>query len=287
MSLPEAIDVHEAPLILRAPRPSDNKYSRGVVALATGSSTYPGAALLGVGAALATGVGMVRYLGPTEVSTLVLTTHPEVVVGPGRQDAAVVGSGFPQVSEQECHDRARALGDTSLPVVLDAGAMEHRALFPGPALLTPHRGELSHLAAFFGAPDGDPMTQATWLARHLHATIIVKGHETSIVSPPGVVTALVPAPTWLASAGTGDVLAGVLGAVLAQVAADSGESELSETQCHDVAVVGCLIHLEAARRASHSASGALGKPLTASSLIDAIPEVVATLVTRGEASGVS
>ena len=282
MSAPAPIDFDRAPPLLRRPAPSDNKYSRGVVTLATGSTTYPGAALLGVGAALATGVGMVRYLGPDEVATLVVQAHPEVVVAKGVQDAAVVGSGFARMSESECLERVRPVGDVGFPVVLDAGAMEHRSLFSGPTILTPHRGEFAHLAAVFGAPEEQWNAQALWLATRLDATIVVKGHETLVVSPSGHTSLLAPAPAWLASAGTGDVLAGVMGAILAQVSKDSGGQGLTETQYHDVAVLGCLIHQEAARRASHSATSSSGKPMTASGLIDEIPEVVATLLGREE-----
>jgi ADP-dependent NAD(P)H-hydrate dehydratase / NAD(P)H-hydrate epimerase len=280
VSQPTAIDFDHAPTILRGPTPQDTKYSRGVVACVTGSTPYPGAALLSVGAVLATGVGMVRYLGPDEVTSLVVTAYPEVVVIPGRQDAAVVGSGFPRVSESDCRERVGPLGDMPLPVVLDAGAMEHRLLFPGPAILTPHLGELARLADVFGAPEGDPAGQAFWLSHHLDATVVVKGHETLVVSPSGHTSRLSPAPTWLATAGTGDVLAGIMGAVLAQVSRNAGEGATGEAQCHDVAILGCLIHQEAARRASRSDTSQSGKPLTASGLIGEIPEVVATLVDR-------
>ena len=68
---------------LRAPRPDDDKYSRGVVGIRTGSPAYPGAAVLGVEAAWRTGTGMVRFEGADSVARLVLQRRPETVHGGG------------------------------------------------------------------------------------------------------------------------------------------------------------------------------------------------------------
>src|SRR5918993_3549276 len=83
----------DAARALRKPTASDDKYSRGVVGLRTGSEAYPGAAVLGVEAAARTGVGMIRYLGPPAPSSLVLQRRPETVTADGRVQAWVIGSG--------------------------------------------------------------------------------------------------------------------------------------------------------------------------------------------------
>ena len=79
---------------IAVPGTADDKYSRGVLGMVTGSTRFPGAAVLGVEAALHTGLGMVRYLGPTEVGTLVLQRRPEIVLGDGRVQAWLLGSGI-------------------------------------------------------------------------------------------------------------------------------------------------------------------------------------------------
>lgn len=239
-----------APALLHTPRQTDDKYSRGVLGMVTGSTQFPGAAILGVTAALSTGVGMVRYVGPPEVSALVMGTRPEVVVGPGRVTALVVGSGFPDIGDAELRAWVGELINTAVPVVLDAGAMVHRRLFPGPAILTPHAKELHRLARAFGAPADTPDQTALWLANRLDAVIIVKGHESLVVSPGGRASVLPAGPTWLATAGTGDVLAGIMGAVVTVMCSRQGDIPPSIDQMHDAAVLAGLIHLEAARRAS-------------------------------------
>ena len=267
-----------APAILRAPRPTDDKYSRGVLGMVTGSIQYPGAALLGITAALSTGVGMVRYLGPPEVTDLVIATRPEVVPGAGRVSALVVGSGFPEVTADELRTRLGDLSLAGVPVVLDAAAMVHRQLFPGAALLTPHRGELERLAGKFLAPEGSPEETALWLAGHLDAVVVLKGNETLVVSPGGQASRLPPAPTWLATAGTGDVLAGIMGAAVTAMVTELEGDAVSSDQIHDAAVLAALIHQEAAKIASRV--GGAEAPLLASDLAGAVREAVTGFLSR-------
>lgn len=267
-----------APAILRSPLVSDDKYSRGVLGMVTGSTQYPGAALLGITAALSCGVGMVRYVGPRDVSHLVLAARPEVVIGPGRVTALVVGSGFPDTDQDELRERLGELDGVDVPVVLDAGAMVHRGVFPGPAILTPHRGELERLATFFRAPEGSPEEAASWLADHLDAVVVLKGNETLVVSPGGRASMLPPAPTWLATAGTGDVLAGVMGAVVTTVATAHPERTLTLDHLHDAAAVAGVIHQQAAVIASRV--DGLEAPLLPSALAEAVREAVAQFLSR-------
>lgn len=267
-----------APALLRIPLATDDKYSRGVLGMVTGSSQYPGAALLGITAALSTGVGMVRYMGPGEVAKLVLATRPEVVVGPGRITALVVGSGFPDTSAQELRERLEGLDSVDVPVVVDAGAMIHRRLFKGPAILTPHLGELLRLAEACGAAEGSPEDIVAWLADYLEAVVILKGHETLVVSPGGRASRLPPAPTWLATAGTGDVLAGVVGAVVTSVASATPDQAVGPDLMHDAAVVAGLIHQQAGVLASRV--GDSEAPLLPSDLAVAVREAVAQFLSR-------
>ena len=273
-----AVTRAHAPVLLRFPLATDDKYSRGVLGMVTGSSHYPGAALLGITAALSTGVGMVRYLGPPEVTDLVLATRPEVVPGHGRVSALVVGSGFPEVTADELRARLGELSLAGIPVVLDAAAMTHRSLFPGAAILTPHLRELERLAESCGAPEGSPERTALWLADHLDAVVVLKGNQTLVVSPGGRASQLPPAPTWLATAGTGDVLAGIMGAVVTAVATGHDGEALGSEQMHDAAVLAALIHQEAAVIASRV--GGAEAPLLASDLAGAVREAVAGFLSR-------
>ena len=100
--------------LLKPPTAQDDKYSRGVVGFRTGSVEYPGAAILGVTAAMRTGVGMIRYWGPSEVSNLLLEVRPEVVCGEGKVQAAVLGSGVPADGAQADAIRAYAVSYTHL-----------------------------------------------------------------------------------------------------------------------------------------------------------------------------
>src|SRR5687767_15824194 len=101
----------DAAIWISVPGPGDDKYSRGVLGVVTGSARYPGAAVLGVEAALHTGVGMVRYLGPGRPTRLVLARRPEAVTTDGRVQAWVLGSGQ---DPAERADGTGALLDTAL-----------------------------------------------------------------------------------------------------------------------------------------------------------------------------
>jgi NAD(P)H-hydrate repair Nnr-like enzyme with NAD(P)H-hydrate dehydratase domain len=131
---------------IAVPGPDDDKYSRGVVGFVTGSARYPGAAVLGVEAALHTGVGMVRYLGAGRPTRLVLQRRPEAVTVEGRVQAWVVGSGQdPEtIDDVAAAARDRALGDPG-PIVIDAGALGFVEQARGARVLVPHAGELARL----------------------------------------------------------------------------------------------------------------------------------------------
>lgn len=253
---------------IAVPGDDDDKYSRGVVGFVTGSAKYPGAAVLGVEAAARTGVGMIRYLGAGRPTRLVLQRRPEAVTADGRVQAWVLGSGQDPEDIDEATD---ALLDgalaQSVPIVLDGGALGRRAEARGPVLLTPHAGELSGLIGLdIDAIRADPDAAALRAARELDATVLLKGHTTRVAVPTGTVLRVRSAPSWLATAGAGDALAGILGALLAthheQLDADPG-------LLAPLAATGAVLHGLAAQRAS------AGGPLTILDLAAALPAVIA------------
>jgi len=256
---------------IAVPGDDDDKYSRGVVGFVTGSAKYPGAAVLGVEAAARTGVGMIRYLGAGRPTRLVLQRRPEAVTADGRVQAWVLGSGQDpeNLDETTAVMLDEALGQ-SVPMVLDGGALGRRPDARGPALLTPHAGELSRLIDLdVEAIRADPDAAAVRAARELDATVLLKGHTTHIATPDGTVLRVRSAPSWLATAGAGDALAGILGALLAthyeQLAADPA-------LLAPLAATGAVLHGLAAERAS------AGGPLTILDLAAALPAVIAELL---------
>ncbi|MCK6209919.1 NAD(P)H-hydrate epimerase [Georgenia sp. EYE_87] len=212
------------------PGPDDHKYTRGVLGLAAGSQAYPGAAALAAAGALRTGLGMVRYLGPEVPSALVRTRHPEVVTVPGRVQAWVLGPGVgpdDAARTHELYEHLLAALAAHQPVVLDAGALtllheeDHLPDLPATAVLTPHAGELAALLTARGEETGReavtaaPARHARLAAELTGATVLLKGPTTVVAAPDGPLYAQHDATPWLATAGAGDVLAGVLGALLA------------------------------------------------------------------------
>lgn len=198
------------------PGPTSDKYGRGVVGLDTGTATYPGAALLGVSGALHSGAGMVRYAGPARDE--VLRAFPSVVApldptDVGRVQAWVVGSGWPGGDPDRL---ARRVHDW-VALVVDAGALD--ALpdeLPSDTVLTPHAGELARLLGVDRTDvEADPLTHARTAARQTGACVLLKGATQFCVAPDGTAILAEPGPAWTATAGSGDVLAGMVGTFLA------------------------------------------------------------------------
>ncbi|QLL08410.1 NAD(P)H-hydrate dehydratase [Mycobacterium vicinigordonae] len=212
-----------ADVLARWPVPGshDDKYTQGVTGVLAGSSTYPGAAVLCTGAAVATHSGMVRYAGSAKDQ--VLAHWPEVIASPspaaaGRVQAWVVGPGLGTDD-----NGAAALWfalETDLPVLVDADGLTMLAAHPhlvadrtAPTVLTPHAGEFARLA---GSPPGDDRVAATRrLADTFGATVLLKGNVTVIADPGGPVYLNPAGQSWAATAGSGDVLSGMIGALLA------------------------------------------------------------------------
>ncbi|MHA7208963.1 NAD(P)H-hydrate dehydratase [Arthrobacter sp. MDT1-65] len=276
----------DAAALLRLPGAHDHKYSRGVLGVAAGSARYPGAAVLAVGAALATGVGMVRYAGPAAVAALIHARSPEAVAATGsvaeaRSQAWVVGPGA--VDDDDQRRRAVDALGSGLPVVVDAGALAEVPERVGPqVVLTPHAGELRELLAARGLDVGRPEIEAEparfalRAAELTGATVLLKGYTTVVAAPSGTLFVQADGTPWLATAGAGDTLSGIIGALAATLADDDGAAARVGVAGEDlwaaIAAAGALIHGRAGRRA------ALRGPVVVSALPADIGAVVAELI---------
>ncbi len=250
----QALQGDDVAALLPRPDGAAQKYSRGVVGLRTGSARYPGAAVLSVAGASCGLAGMVRYDGAAAEG--VRRAHPEVV-GPGQTQAWVTGCGG---GEDAPAALARCLAD-GVPVVVDADALA--ALPPRvavPLVLTPHAGELARmLGVERAAVEEAPLRHVRDAADRFGAVVLLKGRRTLVADPTGLVRANPTGVPWLATAGTGDVLAGLIGALLA-----GGLTPF------DAASVGAWLHGAAARVA--------GGPVVAGDVAAALPRVVADLL---------
>jgi NAD(P)H-hydrate repair Nnr-like enzyme with NAD(P)H-hydrate dehydratase domain len=270
----------DAAELLRVPTASDDKYSRGVLGVRTGSSRYPGAAVLGVEAAWRTGLGMVRYVGPAEPTGLVLQRRPETVAAPGRVQAWVIGSGTD--ADERPTGETEALREILRghdPVIVDAGALELAIDASAPVVVTPHARELDRLRAALGLAavehDDESARAAAALetAQRLRACVVVKGARTRVATPGGWSVELPPASAWLATAGTGDVLAGVIGAVVAggAAAAQARGERLRVDDLGPLAATGAWVHARAAAAAVDAVSGG---PITALDVAEHLSAIV-------------
>ncbi len=258
-----AVQAADVAALLPVPDPADHKYTRGVVGIRAGSPGYAGAARLCVAGASAGLAGMIRYDGPDAVATSVLDHHPEVVRGAGQVQAWVVGSGGGDDAEGAL--RASWADETSGPVPLLVDADGLRFLPPEidrPVLLTPHAGELARL---LDVPrdevEADPLGYVRAAAAATGATVLVKGSRTLVAEPGGgPVDVVHTGSPWLATAGAGDVLAGLAGSLLA-----AGRSP------RDAGVAAAWVHGAASRMAGPG-------PLTASVVAAALPQTVAALL---------
>jgi NAD(P)H-hydrate repair Nnr-like enzyme with NAD(P)H-hydrate dehydratase domain len=267
----------DARSLVRAPGADDDKYSRGVLGVRTGSEAYPGAAVLGVEAAVRTGLGMLRYLGPAAPTRLVLQRRPEVVTAPGRVQAWLLGSGMDASARTPEETAAlRAALEEDVPRVLDAGALDLVVEARSDTIVTPHAGELATLWQRVGVSverseiAADPVLWAARTAERFGVTVLLKGSRTIVATtdtPPLRVTA---SSSWAATAGSGDVLGGILGALLATTAQRENPrpAELLST----IAATAAFVHQTAASKASN------GGPIAALDIADAVPLVIADLL---------
>lgn len=366
---------------IRLAEVTDSKYSRGVVGLITGSTRYPGAAVLSSRSASRANVGMIRYIGPDIARRMVLSAVPEAVLGKGHVQSWVVGSGVPELDPvQGLRDSdtapspdttatpasvagSRSVGEAASPddpnhaqMASISALLAHYAIddadggSPGPGsgpdgadadrmqadadapafampplcvdagaldvlpdrvvpqvVITPHAEELSRLLG----RRGEEVNAARVLASPLHwatraheltgATVLLKGAITVVVGDDGVggsrTVVCGSGPAWLATAGAGDVLAGLLGGLLAQ---QDGMLQQDASLVVDIAAAAAFLHGTAALIASDSdqrgwsepevyGAGsarkrgidelhAVGHPIVASDVIDAIPTAIEDLL---------
>lgn len=250
----------------RKPAPDAHKYSRGMVAVIAGE--MPGAAVLAACAAQHGGAGYVKILvdedcEPPAAPIDVVVEHGSLfqLVRDNRIDAIVIGPGFGR--SDAALSRLDWILACDVPTVVDADALgllqppmlEDRNL---PIVATPHAGELEGMANAFGTVGLDRVEQAVELAEAIEGVLVAKGPDTIVAAQGSSLAVMPPATSWLSTAGTGDVLAGLIGSRLA-----TGVSpRLAAEQ-------GCWLHAEAARLA--------GPVFTAGNLVEYIPDAFAEL----------
>ena len=271
--------VKDAAKCIITPSDLDHKYSRGVLGVITGSARFPGAAVLTTSAASATGLGMIRFHSSSGLAHLVLHSTPSVVVQPGKVTAWLVGSGieakkYSDITTWLRHRWFKLTTMQSVPTVLDAGALHLAGSLEQPTLITPHSGELSKLMIARGvqvtpeAIEGDPKKWVQSAADTLGVTVLLKGSTTYVANDSFLIQLPVATP-WLATAGTGDLLAGIIGAL---VATNTVEILNDYNHLAFVAATGALIHARAADAASN------GGPINAEAIVEHIPRVVTQLI---------
>lgn len=336
------------------PLRTDSKYSRGVVALLTGSERYPGAGVLSTSAACSAGAGYCRFWGPAQAQACLLLSHPELVFDDeesitsalSRVSCWVVGSGFagldaseprfPLISQLFAQDyqcassspvveagalraadsaSASASEFASAYVVVDAGALlafveARKARKAGTStedsaprcVITPHTGEMARVMTALTSErwthqqvEEQPRQCAQYVADNLRCVVVLKGNTTFIAAPEEQYELSSPT-TWLASAGTGDVLAGILGALIAHNSAKLHDRKVSLAT---VCATSVLLHSVAGALASRVITpesavqllrgdaelddvAQLGQPLTASTVVDHIAQAYGVLLQARE-----
>lgn len=254
----EALQLADVARLLPRPAPDGHKYSRGVVGVRTGSEQYPGAAVLSVSGAGCGLAGMVRYDG--SAADAVHAAHPEVV-GPGQVQAWVTGCG----GGADAGDALALCLADGVPVVVDADALAHvTGPLAAPAVLSPHAGEMAALLGVErAAVEAAPLAHVREAARRFQAVVLLKGRRTLVAEPEGRVWANATGVPWLATAGAGDVLAGLVGALVA-----------AGLPPFEAAAVGAWLHGAAATLAG------AGGPLVAGDVAQALPRVLSQVVSH-------
>ena len=282
-SAPQRDDIAE---LLPRPGAESDKYRRGVLGLLAGSDRFTGAALLSAGGAVHGGAGMVRVVTTPEAAVLVRQEWPETVVtvhpdegdwdllgSVGRVQAWVAGPGMG--TDSGAVARLTAILRTDLPVLVDADGLtilsQHQDLLPrlAPTLITPHAGELARLLGTDPASvEARRLEHARRAAAQLGVTVLLKGSTTVIASPDAGPVLVNPTGTpWLATAGSGDVLSGLAGALLAQGLAPA-----------QAGLAGAYLHGLAGRLAAAGpGDGTAQAPIGASDLVRALPAAFRSL----------
>jgi hydroxyethylthiazole kinase-like uncharacterized protein yjeF len=280
-----ALQAEDVAGLLVRPGAESDKYRRGVLGVLAGSQRYTGAAVLSVGGAIRGGAGMVRLVSARAAADIVRQHWPEAVItvtdpankaepagvgavqAAGRVQAWVAGPGLG--TDDEAVALLGAVLATPLPVLVDADGLtilsRRKDLLARPAgattLITPHAGELARLLnADHADIEAHRLASAKRAAAELGVTVLLKGSTTVIATPEASEPAAVnPTGTaWLATAGSGDVLSGLAGAMLAQ----------GVRPARNAAAVAAFLHGLAGRVA------ASGAPIGAADVLRAIPDAI-------------
>jgi ADP-dependent NAD(P)H-hydrate dehydratase / NAD(P)H-hydrate epimerase len=285
----EAMQLADVAALLPRPSAESDKYRRGVLGVLAGSQRYTGAAVLSVGGAIRGGAGMVRLVSAKPAADVVRQHWPEAVItviepgGPagvteagvgaqaieaaGRVQAWVAGPGLG--TGEDAADLLGAVLATPLPVLVDADGLTvlagRKDLLSRPAgaqtLLTPHAGELARLTGGdHGEIEANRLESARSAAAELGVTVLLKGSTTVVATADRDEPAFVnPTGTpWLATAGSGDVLSGLAGALLAE----------GILPARTAAAVAAFLHGLAGRLAAN------GAPVGAGDVLAAIPAAI-------------
>ncbi len=285
---------HDVAAALRVPGPTDHKYTRGVVTIAAGSDTFPGAGVLATAGALGVGPGMARLESGGRTERVVLERHPGVVTASGRSQACLIGSGLDSEMEPTARTVVERALTRGIPLVMDAGGLnmvpdlmdEHGSL--PTVVLTPHAGEAATLLSELSGRtvsraevEAAPLAALRSLRDFTGAVVLLKGSVTLVSGPDGRVFSVAGAPGWTGVAGAGDVLAGVTASLLAQREARI-ESEAITGKAREGGVPGVDL-VEAAAHAAwiHGRAAALASRLAGGELLGSLAEPEMVLEPEG------
>lgn len=255
------------------PESGTHKHARGRLGVVSGKATQTGAARLAARAGLRIGAGLVRILCPPDAASVIAPAIEAVMLAPfgspealaeaaENMDAVVIGPAAGVNEATEAH--VRALAVTGAALVVDADGLTSFEAWPEGLfevldrddVLTPHEGEFKRL--FPGLLESGRETAAMEAAKRAGAVVVLKGPATVIAAPDGRLAVNPNGTPWLATAGTGDVLAGMIGGLIAQ-----------RMDSFDAARAAAWMHAEAAK--------AVGPGLIAEDLPERLPAVLAAL----------
>ncbi len=283
--------VDQLTALLPLPAPDANKYARGTLTAVVGSARYPGAACLAAFASQRMGAGYTRVITDPSITSLVQSFQPSLVVQPwsksallalpaslpNKPHAYLVGCGFDAAensSERQVHD---LLKHAETPVLVDGGGLaalcsekgkrlvKRRFMLGLDTVVTPHAGEAARLAQAFNLPTEDPAKLSRLLSLAFGVVAVVKGPITFVSDGESIVRMAHGTPA-LAKAGTGDVLAGMMGALLAQ-----------GLHAFDAAVLATDLHARAGRLAAEKLTDI---SVTAEDVIEHIPAAIMSLASE-------
>ncbi|WIM67601.1 NAD(P)H-hydrate dehydratase [Corynebacterium breve] len=268
------------------PGPHDDKYTGGVVGIRAGSGKYPGAAILATAGAVNATPAMVRYVGPQALE--VVRAHPEVVVtetlaDAGQVQAWVFGPGAgtdrtDELAELLARDTPLLIDADGITLIAESAELQKQLTRrEAITVLTPHDGEFVRLREALGLAPGDRLAETEAMAQHLGCAVLRKGRATIIVEQPcddvqTHVHIVDAGNSWAATPGSGDVLAGLMGAFMARAGAEFPKaSQYSLSQA-------VTVHARAAHLSAQTEFGA--GVSSASKIADAVPSAIAQLAYR-------